>query len=106
MTDSIRLDAASLWSKWGFQDGDIVMNECPDDIAYSGDDPLIDAVRKYLLPLLPGVEVEDDFGHNPVRAKGWSTDWQGNCPDEYRDIYVDVTFDQLRELTASRSNAN
>lgn len=91
----MRLHAADLWSKWGFHDGNIQSNHPDEDIAFSDYDALIPAVRKYLLPLLPDVEVEEwESHHNPIRAKTFAD----GCPDQYLDVYVDVTFEQWAEL--------
>lgn len=61
MADTVRLHAAGLRSKWGFDDGDALRG---------GKAALVSAVREHLLPRLdPGVVVyEITTHHNPIRA--------------------------------------
>lgn len=91
----IRLRAASLASKFGFGDGDILDYFCEDNnISLDERDPhqiLIKLVRLYLLPLIPHVQVyEIGTIHNPIRCEDqFVEELQGS------DIYVDVTIHQL-----------
>ena len=91
----IRLRAASLASKFGFGDGDILDYFCEDNnISLDERDPhqiLIKLVRLYLLPLIPHVQVyEIGTMHNPIRCEvQFVEELQGS------DIYVDVTIHQL-----------
>lgn len=93
------LDADSLCSNWGFEDGDLFNDDDAfDERLFEGDGiwvshhlPLIAAVRKYLVPKLDSrVVIEEiDTIHNPIRA----TEETMQFID--RGIEVEVTFDQL-----------
>ena len=69
------LDAESLASKWGFQDGDMP-EEFYEWLIAAGISTemdwhrvLVQLVRDRLLPLLPDVQVyEIETSHNPIRA--------------------------------------
>ena len=66
---AIELCSDSLYSKWGFCDGDILSDllwNAPEDLEHQ---TLFALIKKYLLPRMEGVDV--DFiitHHNPIRA--------------------------------------
>jgi hypothetical protein len=110
MSETVTLHAEDLWSKWGFFDGDIFTTfDWADEMTFmawsevlhSDFDPLIDAVRTYLVPAIEAaghsVElVEIATHHNPIRAVGYLT---GEAePDWAYEISVDVTLEQIRAL--------
>lgn len=91
MSDECILSAKDLASKWGFDDGDLLS-----DITEVGKSHalLIAAVRAFLLPLLPDVEVEEIVTcHNPIRATDAT---RYLCEDS--DVRVALTRDQLLAL--------
>jgi hypothetical protein len=106
MNDGVTLRASSLWSKFGFEDGDVLFDAMsrlglvnPDGETY-GEDILLEAcIRRYLLPALPApVEIQlINTHHNPVRvAPYWFNGIE--APDWADKISVEVTDAQLRDL--------
>lgn len=114
MTAKITLRAADLWSKFGFDDGgamtDIVFAATHESaglaqaiakrrvnihIPFFGHQVLIETVRRHLLPLLPGLEVEEvGTSHNPIRVAGDADE----PPAAAREIKVDVTIGQVLDV--------
>lgn len=99
----LRLDAESLWSKSGFNDGDepellidlMNANGVPWDQCRGWHGLLAGFVREYLLPLLPGVEVyEIGTIHNPIRATDQEYD-RDNTPERFRDVHVVIPWDTV-----------
>lgn len=95
MTETVELCAASLWSKWGFEDGDVLFNMLCDQEFIDTDDSEVLAlcVEKYLVPLLP-TDVKTyriDTHHNPIRAEGWPD----GAPAWAHDVKVEITKDQV-----------
>jgi hypothetical protein len=104
--DVIYLHAESLWSKWGFNDGD-----CPDEVMNALEERGIDygdfdwharlstLVLRHIVPLLDGVEsadiVEVHTIHNPIRHKDWFGVSYGDAsvPERYRGVSVAVPVD-------------
>lgn len=79
MTNPLTLHAESLFSKWGFNDGDAVYEWWWDEF---DDEPppysdlhraLRDLVRTHLLPLIPGefTVIDVETSHNPIRVDSW-----------------------------------
>jgi hypothetical protein len=63
-TRTVVLRSEGLLNKWGFSDGDLVADDTG-----SRHDLLVKLVKKHLLPLLPGVDVDHIVTiHNPIRA--------------------------------------
>lgn len=103
----VTLDSRSLFSKWGFEDGDVLHEwwyytgriepaSAPDtDLRFFGLDhlTLIIAVQKYLLPALPrSVETyRVSTLHNPIRA-------EDDEPEDFAPVEVTVTYAQLDEI--------
>lgn len=82
---TVTLNASDLWSKFGFCDGDLFT-----DFSGLPHEILVKAVRKHLLPLLPGIEVyEIQTIHNPIRVK--DCDGYSPAPEQFENI--SVTFD-------------
>lgn len=118
MTD-LHLHATSLFSKWGFGDGDIVDEwywdtfDGPIPNGISHHDVLIELVRKVLVPAIETaghrIDVyEIDTIHNPIRARYFD---DVDVPDGMiygdideptwaEEISVTITPAQIRELTA------
>lgn len=116
MTIAYTLDAASLWSKWGFSDGELL-----NDVVYvamhqsaalreadavvtkdkwvgtMAQQVLCETVRRYLLPLLPGIEVEEiGTSHNPIRVKDASG--HNDAPDNVKDVRIEVSISQVLDV--------
>lgn len=107
MTEVTTLRAACLWSKWGFEDGDVMFNPMyrlgyvSQDMSSIGDeDVLAECVRRYLLPLLPaGTPVEIvNTHHNPVRHPDYGRD--AVVPEWAKGVSVDLTDDQIEAVCA------
>lgn len=105
---TITLFADALYSKWGFQDGDILF-DCLMDGGFSRVDDhglLEQLVRQFLLPKLPvPVEIEIfSTCHNPVRAALWP---DATIAPENEHFSVNVPYETIwrmaggfvRELT-------
>jgi len=89
------LTAEDLASKWGFADGDLFFDFLWDHDLGDVDKHrvLVEAVRRYLLPLLPGVQVyEIETIHNPIRT-------EDTIPGD--DVAVTIEDDQV--LTIARA---
>lgn len=124
MSNVLYLHASSLFSKWGFGDGDALWDwywdatggDVPADM--DDDDTLELLVRAALIPAIEAaghtIELER-IGtiHNPLRAR--TLDGQpvpdaviyGDTPHPAwaDDIYVAVTLDTLRALTTERTDS-
>lgn len=106
MTAKRVLHASCLASKWGFDDGALLLSqivgygdELPSMDLHGADyqDVLVWLVRKHLLPKLPGVEVyEIATSHNPIRTDQPLT-------REQREISVEITQSDVDEAVASLS---
>jgi hypothetical protein len=105
----LRLHSKDLLSKWGFEDGDILINRMYDKqfsevIQVEHHDLLFEAVGRFMLPALrQRVCVRRiETSHNPVRAvmvDGVEIRWDGPNPGvDLFPRYVDVTYEQLYEL--------
>jgi len=100
------LHASSLASKWGFDDGALLLSqivgyghELPPMDLHGADhqDVLVWLVRKHLLPALPGVEVyEIGTSHNPIRTDQALT-------SEQMEVSVEVTQSDVDEAVAALS---
>ncbi len=96
MVKKLVLDAACLAHKWGFYDGDVVSEFLADnnvfiDCTGNSNQMTTDVVKKYLLPLIPNVEVyEVCTHHNPIRCKD---EWIEYC--EKCDICVEVSLNEI-----------
>jgi len=93
---TITLLASALYSKWGFQDGDI-LGDCLMDGDFSriDDHGLLEAlVREFLLPKLPmPIEIEIfSTCHNPVRAAPWP---HATIAPENENFSVDVPYETI-----------
>lgn len=103
---TIYLNSDSLFSKWGFNDGDVLDEWLYENTAYSGsyerEKPGTDAsfhgfthallirlVRKYLLPLAPRQVSTYTIGsiHNPIRAE------DGEAQDFFAEVHL--TYEQV-----------
>ena len=92
--DGLTLDAASLWSKWGFNDGDM-----PDELDgmnwQKWDQVLEQLIRQHLLPLLDGVEIVVwGTSHNPFRATTFGQD----MPAQFEGVSVTILWDAVRAI--------
>lgn len=103
---ALHLDAESLFSKWGFDDGDVpdwlldYLDEHPEieidygDLASAWDTVLAGMVRTYLVPLLPDSLEVEEIGtlHNPVRAARFSGEeisWsEGEADMPFDDVTI------------------
>jgi hypothetical protein len=107
MTNTIRLEANCLFSKYGFEDGDILSDIIWDmDIDHTkimkfelrGHDlshaVLIKLVEERLLPILPRHIVTDRIitAHNPIRAE------PGESSDGLENFYVDIPVEEIIEI--------
>lgn len=95
------LPASDLWSKFGFEDGDIFTNHGlyefePSDRA---DDLLSELIRRYLLPLCPERVVLSRVVtcHNPIRAEAYWTH-NNSTPEWAWGICATVTYEQARAV--------
>jgi hypothetical protein len=123
MTAPIRLDGGGLLSKWGFSDGDLMIDwawdnlqvEDAERVSDQHHDLLIDLVRERLVPMLAEwdvVVVEIPTLHNPIRARkidGAEVDWSD--PDFSHPIqHIEVTVsaeDIIRKISSTdRQEAN
>lgn len=88
---NIILHASDLYSKWGFQDGDLLMDTQFDEQLEKMDDhkALESLIREFLLPALPDpVEIEFyESIHNPVRAADWP---EGAISEANASVSVEV----------------
>lgn len=87
--DGVWLHSDSLFSKWGFNDGDILsdLDVCS---ALEENEVLCALVKRFLLPACPAVKTyELSTSHNPIRAE----------PDEPRFDNVAV-FVPMAEVVA------
>ena len=96
---NIILAASCLYSKYGFEDGDILAETMFDaqlDSVEGVDDhkAIEKLVREYLLPALPD-KVEIEFYctiHNPVRAADWP---EGYISEANANVSVEVPHDKV-----------
>lgn len=111
---TLTLHAESLFSKWGFRDGDMI-GDWLDEVDDSGRDirryldvdyhrVLRHLVRTYLLPLIPGEFTLYDIEtcHNPIRIDTWRgeqwVDFTTDGPAELADIYVEIPGSVVAEI--------
>lgn len=101
----LTLSADDLCSKWGFSDGDLLTEHGfrytkekppatgPMQYQHWNHEVLILLVRRHLLPLMPGAEVEEiGTHHNPIRF----TDWHER--EFFADpVTVQVTEEQIED---------
>ncbi len=92
----IRLEAASLWSKWGFKDGDI-LSDLP--LLSDPHELLFYLVSKYLLPLVDK-PISLQFWqtcHNPCRLSAESDELYPDLEDDCYHIGVDLLVSFILE---------
>lgn len=93
------LHATDLCSKFGFDDGDLLMyhfyeiefhESSPDSALNTFDSTvLVHLVRKHLGPLLPGVELyEISSCHNPIRAQ---SEHHELIETQFANVYATIT---------------
>lgn len=107
---TLRLSAFSLFSKWGFSDGEVLGDWLRDAEDATGRDlraewktdqhkALRELVKQHLLPLIPGPFTTRDIetSHNPIRVEVWRgkewDDYADNEPPEVEGIGVTVPGD-------------
>lgn len=112
--ESVVLTAQSLCSKWGFSDGDLLIDECGGELGRRGviteragcwwHRALRILVRKHLVPLLPAhaVVVDIDSCHNPIRLSEWDgKEWDDHAnlvPDEIAYVTVKIPMDEVERV--------
>lgn len=116
---SVELRAESLFSKWGFGDGDMLddileangFDQEPrrdDDHLYFDHEVLALCVERYLLPELPEPVATFRVGtiHNPIRAETVKK-WEAEIPPALLGFGVEISADTVlavaREVRAARS---
>ena len=107
------LSASSLFSKFGFNDGELVWDWLFNHEDYWDVDDRAVLVRLVKSHLVSALEVKGfDFtvyeletNHNPIRIDTWNGEkWDDrvNAPDEVRNLYVDVpeavVWDAIEEV--------
>ncbi|WP_234551460.1 hypothetical protein [Rhodococcus qingshengii] len=111
------LFAFSLFSKWGFDDGGLLLEwmfdaEDDESIDFSYDDiraadhhaALVELVTAHLLPLIPGdfTTYVTSTSHNPIRIETWRgqdwDDYRADPPAEVADITATVSAAAVLEL--------
>lgn len=104
MEQTFTLRATDLYSKFGFEDGDMFMNFMWDEFGYGRaehmTDPLIALVKTYLLPLLPeGMDVEEyASAHNPIRATDYGDHIREESPYWAACEAISVTITRTQVL--------
>lgn len=111
---TLTLHAESLFSKWGFCDGDMI-GDWLDEVDDSGRDirrhlgidyhrVLRYLVRTYLLPLIPGDFTLCDIStaHNPIRVNTWRgeewDDYADDAPAEVADTCATIPGSVVAEI--------
>jgi hypothetical protein len=116
----LTLWASCLASKWGFDDGDLVieyvfnLRECGYQIEkYNRDESLKLLVETYLAPVLveKGIDVQYEFVgtcHNPIRVSkvnGVDVDWRAlNTPAVLEGISVTIPANDVVNLLLSAAS--
>ena len=90
--DGLTLSASDLWSKWGFNDGDM-----PDELGGLNykrwDEVLEDLIRAHLVPMLEGVELQIwGTHHNPFRSATYGQE----MPAKFAGVSVTIPWESVR----------
>ena len=107
MSDTIRLSASGLASKWGFFDGDLLYEHeiYDDDGTWNEHDVIEILVRRHLVPVVEAVGIALDLFristiHNPIRTMSINGQavihTSAHTPKELDGIHVDVSMEDVQ----------